>query len=143
MKQKIITVLLAILALLGGGYTATRLGSVEVGNQYQATTTPQIADAVNLCPARSGYASSTTGTLGSVNILNSNTGGFTILDATTTNVDLRLGNTGTSSLILADFLATAEGSYHFDIGFKNGLLVDYSASSNVAGTTTISYRCEG
>ena len=119
-------------------------GSVAVGNQYQSTSTPQVADATNLCPApyRVGMASSTTGVLGSVNVLNANTGTITIYDATTTDNTLR-ASAATTSLILAEFPASpTEGSYHFDIEFKRGLLVDYS-DTNTAGTTTISYRCEG
>lgn len=117
------------------------LGSVEVGNQYQSTTTPAVADATNLCPARVGMASSTTGVLGAVNFLEANTGTLTIYDATTTNTTLRAHSTTTA--ILAEFPASpTEGSYHFDVEFKRGLLVDYS-NSNTAGTTTISYRCEG
>lgn len=116
--------------------------SVRVGDQYQSTTTPQVADATNLCPARVGMASSTTGVLGSVNLLNANTGTITIYDATTTNNSLRV-SAATTSLILAEFPASpTEGSYHFDIEFKRGLLVDYS-DTNTAGTSTISYRCEG
>lgn len=118
------------------------LGSVQVGNQYQATTTPQVADMTNLCPARLGMASSTTGVLGAVNITAEGTGALTIYDATTTNANLR-AETATSSLILADFPANAaENSYHFDIEFKRGLLVDYGVVAGAA-TTTISYRCEG
>jgi len=122
---------------------ALSLGSVSVGNQYQATTTPQVADATNLCPARIGMASSTTGVLGSVNVTVAGTGALTLYDATTTNASLR-GNIATSSLILADFTTTsAVGSYHFDVEFKNGLLVDYTTAGTGVPTTTISYRCEG
>ena len=141
MKQAIIAFLLAIVALLGGGYTANKLGSVEVGNQYQSTTTPALADAANLCPARPGMASSTTGVLGNVNILKSNTGSFTIYDATTTNIALR-NNMATSAITLAEFPASPTvGSYVFDISFRYGLLVDYSSAA-VQSTSTLSYRCE-
>lgn len=116
--------------------------SVRVGDQYQATTTPQVADRTNLCPARpTGMASSTTGILGSVNVLNANDSAFFVYDATTTNNNLRK-NTATSSMILAQFPASpTEGSYHFDIEFKRGLLIDYVTPARVS-TTTISYRCE-
>ncbi|MEK7180130.1 MAG: hypothetical protein AAB706_01530 [Patescibacteria group bacterium] len=116
--------------------------SVRVGDQYQATTTPQVADGANLCPARLGMASSTTGVLGSVNFLNANTGTLTIYDATTTDNTLRV-SAATSSLILAEFpTSPTEGSYHFDIEFQRGLLIDYS-NTNTVGTSTISYRCGG
>lgn len=115
--------------------------SVRVGDQYQSTTTPQVADRTNLCPARLGAASSTTGVLGAVNVLGYNTGDILLLDATTTNVSLRTNNAATSTIILAWFPGgTATSSVHFDIEFKNGLLVDYGTNP---ATTTISYRCEG
>ena len=119
-------------------------GSVAVGDYYQATTTPQVATGVNLCPARSGNIQSTTGVLGSVNVLKSGAGILTILDATTTDVTKRLGNIATSSLILAEFPASpTAGSYHFDIEFKRGFLVDYTTTGTGVSSTTISYRCEG
>src|SRR3990167_8742434 len=117
------------------------LGSVAVGNQYQATSTPQVADATNLCPARVGNASSTTGVLGSVNILKQpSSGTLTIYDATTTDATQR-APMATTSLILAAFPANATtSSYHFDIEFTRGLLIDYTAT---VVDSTISYRCEG
>lgn len=115
--------------------------SVTVGNQYQSTTTPQVADRTNLCPSPvgNGRASSTTGVLGSVNITTAGTGGLAIYDATTTNNQLRV-SIATSSMLLADFPAATAGSYHFDVEFKRGLLVDYTGTG--ISTTTISYRCE-
>ena|SRR3990167_3041602 len=149
MNYKTILSLAFFVAILGAFVIVSKnpmqIGaSVRVGDQYQSTTTPQLADRANICPAvyRVGMASSTTGVLGSVNILNANTSPFTIYDATTTDTTLR-GNTSTSSLILAEFPASpTEGSYHFDIEFKRGLLVDYDATATVS-TSTISYRCEG
>lgn len=118
-------------------------GSVGVGNQYQSTSTPGVADMHNLCPARPGMASSTTGVLGSVNVLEANTSAFTIYDATTTDILKRHASQATSSIILAQFPASpTEASYHFDVEFKRGLLIDYAAAATVS-TTTISYRCDG
>ena len=138
-----VALLLAVIGVLGIVWQQPwRAGaSVAVGNQYQSTTTPQVADRTNLCPSPvgNGRASSTTGVLGSVNILTAGTDAFTIYDATTTNANLR-AEQATSSLILANFVATAVGSYHFDIEFRRGLLVDFG--TNVS-TSTISYRCEG
>jgi hypothetical protein len=119
------------------------LGSVTVGDQYQSTTTNAVADRTNLCPARVGMASSTTGVLGSVNVLLTGAGTISIYDATTTIVTARSADQSTTSIRLADFPASATaGSYHFDIAFKRGLLVDYGDTGTVA-STTISYRCEG
>lgn len=143
LKQKIIGVLLAIVALLGGG-AAMNLGSVSVGDQYQSTTTPAVATGTNLCPARVGMASSTTGVLGAVNVLASGAGVLVIYDATTTNANLRSADQATTSIRMATFAASpTAGSYHFDIGFKRGLLVDYTTTGTGVSSTTISYRCEG
>lgn len=118
-------------------------GSVRVGDQYQSTTTPTVADRTNLCPAiaGNGRASSTTGLLGSVNVLSAGTGAMVIYDATTTNASLRSSDQATTTLILADYpTGFATTSNHFDIEFKRGLLVDYTTG---VATSTISYRCEG
>lgn len=143
-KQKIIGILLAIVALLGGNYALdTKLGSVEVGSQYLATTTPQVGDLANLCQRPTGFAQRSTGVLGNVNILNANTSAFTIYDATTSSVLLRTGQLATSTIILAEFPASpTEGTYAFDVETKYGILVDYAAAATVS-TSTISYRCEG
>lgn len=144
MKTKSI-ILTAILIL---GYavfqvfsSATKVeASVQVGNQYQSTTTPLLPVGRNLCPARVGVASSTTGSLGSVVITKAGTGDFTVYDATTTNITLR-GNVSTSSLIIASFPSNpTAGTYTFDSEFKRGLLVDYTAAT--VSTSTITYRCQ-
>jgi len=141
-----VTVLVAVVGLFGVLWPTHRqaLGSVAVGNSYSATTTPQVATGTNLCPHRdfaAGLASSTTGTLGSVNILASGGGRITIIDATTTNATQR-AVAATTSLTLAAFPASATaGSYHFDVEFKNGLLVDYTTTGTGVSSSTISYRC--
>ena len=142
-----IALILAVIGVLGVLFQKPwQVGaSVEVGSQYQSTTTPQVADRTNLCPAISGNgrASSTTGILGSVNVLLTGQGSLTIYDATTTNAALR-AEQATSSLIVADFPASpTAGSYHFDVEFKRGLLVDYTTTGTGVASTTISYRCEG
>ena len=128
---------------------AQSLGSVEVGSQYLSTTTPAVADLANICPfplAAAGgakYASSTTGVLGNVNILRSGGGILAIYDATTTNVALRSADQSTSTITLAYFgESPTAGTYQFDIGFKRGLLIDYSSAGAGISSTTISYRCE-
>lgn len=139
-------ILLGVIGLLGLFWQKPwqALGSVEVGNSYRSTTTPQVASGTNLCP-QSNYnlASSTTGTLGSVNITSVGTSRFRIVDATTTDATKR-AVAATTSLLLADFpIGASNGSYHYDVEFKNGLLVDTGLSSSGTGisTSTISYRC--
>lgn len=118
------------------------LGSVPVGNQYVSTTTPTVVTHTNLCPARVGMASSTTGVLGNVNITIQGTTGWTIWDATTTDVSLRSADQATSTIRLIHFGAgTPAGSYQIDAEFKRGLVVDYSGANTAS--STISYRCEG
>lgn len=146
MKQSLIIILL-VAVLIGLVYTfaPTReaFGSVEVGNQYQSTTTPAVADETNLCLAGIGYASSTTGVLGSVNVVSSGAGTLSIYDATTTDSTKRTSSQATTSIRLVDFPASpTAGSYHFDIEFKRGLLVDYTTTGSGVSSTTISYRCE-
>ena len=109
----------------------------------RSTTTPQVADATNLCPQHNfNLASSTTGTLVSVNITVSGGGELKIYDATTTNNSLR-ASAATSSLELISFPASATvGSYgDLDIEFKRGLLVDYTTTGTGVSSSTIAYRC--
>ena len=114
--------------------------SVAVGSQYQSTTTPAVAARTNLCPARVGMASSTTGVLGTINVMGAGTGELLVLDATTTDNTLRVP-AATSSLVLAQY-ATGVGttSQVFDVEFERGLLIDYTTG---VASTSISYRCEG
>lgn len=136
-----LVVVFSVLTLINDAPKQQLGASVRVGDQYQSTTTPQVSARRNVCPARSGMASSTTGVLGSVVITKSGTSPLTIYDATTTNITLR-GNTATTSLILVDFPSDpGQGTFTFDVEFKRGLLIDYS-STNVS-TSTITYRCEG
>lgn len=146
MKTKTLTIsLVVIVAMLFGTLLVLirrpwpAMGSVAVGNQYQSTTTPTVADQTNLCPARAGMASSTTGVLGSVNITGYGVGELMLIDATTSNSTFR-AVAATSSLMLAHFPVTGTSTVHFDIEFKNGLWVDYTTG---VGTSTITYRCEG
>ena len=150
MKTKTLTIaLLLFVAMALGALTIIlqipqrAVGSVAVGNQYQSTTTPQVADRTNLCPGVFGISSSTTGVLGSVNVMISGGGEIVIYDATTTNSTLRTPPIATSSMILALIPASSTvGSYHFDIAFKRGLLIDITETGTGVSSTTISYRCE-
>lgn len=122
-------------------------GSVNVGQAYQSTTTPSLANLSNLCPPRAGSGRST-GILGSVVLTGANLGNFQLIDASTS--DLVTGNStraATTTLLIADFptavagVATTTGqTFTFDAEFKNGLLIN--KVGNIA-TTTITYRCQG
>jgi hypothetical protein len=131
LKQKIVAVLLAIVALFGGGYTATKVGSVSEGSAYNSINTNTASSNKDLI--KLGY-----GTLGSVIITGAAAGTFEIYDATTTNSVLRTV-VATSSLIkLASFPTNAAvGTYTFDTAFTQGLIVAFTGAQ---GTTTITLR---
>jgi hypothetical protein len=143
-KYLAIALALAVLCVLAVLWQRPQgaLGSVAVSNGYRATTTPAVADETNLCPPLPFTASSSTGILGSVNILLTGGGTITIYDATTTNINFRSADQATSSLRIADFPASPTvGSYHFDAVFRRGLLVDYTTTGTGPASSTISYRC--
>ena len=77
------------------------------------------------------------GVLGRVTITNSPENAFTLYNATTTNVNLRV--LATSSLaVLASFPASATvGTYDFDAAFSQGLIF---VPDGTIGTTTILYK---
>lgn len=79
------------------------------------------------------------GSFGSIIITGANTGVLNIYNATTTNVNLRTGNTPTSTILLASIPAnTVAGTYTFDAQYTVGLYLDLV--SGVMPTSTITYR---
>jgi len=119
------------------------IGSVAVGNQYQSTTTPAVADLSNLCPQRNPLAaSSTTGVLGTIDITNYGSGSLQIYDATTSVASSRSATDATSTIFLWGMINGMATSSHpdLDLEFKRGLLID---KTGTVGTSTITYRCEG
>lgn len=145
MKAKTLTITLALLVAAALGALVVlwqkpwqALGNIAPGNAMQSTTTPTVADRTNLCPPYAfASASSTTGTLASVNITGYGAGELMIIDATTSNATLR-AVAATSSLILAHFPVTGTSSSPFNAEFTRGLFVDYTSG---VGTSTITYRC--
>ncbi len=109
------------------------LGSVNLANEYHATTTQQIA------PITPAYFTlkSETGALGSVIITGAATGNFTLYDATTTDVTKRAGATSTLTVLAHFPTSAAAGTYTFDEVFFKGLL--YTSVGNM-GSSTITYR---
>lgn len=106
-------------------------GSVSQGSEYQGTTTTAVSFLSDIAlPANQA--------LGSVVITGTATGVINLYDATTSNINLRTGNTSSSSILLATLPAsTAAGTYTFDRIVRYGLFV------NVVGvmpTTTITFR---
>lgn len=146
-----IATILAVIAIISVIWQKPEIvkGSVQVGNAYQSTTTPKVADLANLCPPASGMTRAT-GVLGSIVLTGQNVGTIHLYDATTTDTDAIGGNAvraATSTLLLAEIPAWVLGNatssattYTLDVEFYDGLLIDKVGS---APTTTITYRCNG
>jgi len=133
---------LAVVALLLGGLLSMTvqdlsLGSVAVSSEYQATSTAESADRGAFIGSRvikTGH-----GTLGSVMITGAATGIVYLYDATTTDATARASSKATTTMLIAEFPAsTAEGTYVFDVSFKDGLYFDLA--SGVMPTTTVTFR---
>lgn len=108
------------------------VGSVEQGHAFYSTTTDDawlFAKTLKAGP----------GSLAQVTITKAGAGGFTLYNATTTNVNKRTGNLATSTLVLGVIPASPTvGTYIFDSTFTDGLLLDPTASTH--GTSTIMWR---
>jgi hypothetical protein len=144
MNSKIFTnsilVIIAILVGVGtfGGIKrqAIDFGSTVVGNDYTGTTTRNYAgtEIANYSVLKTGP-----GALARVTITGANTGVINIWNATTTNVSLRAASMASTTILLAQFPASAAaGTYDFDLDFNNGLL--YEVVSGSAPTTTLMWR---
>jgi hypothetical protein len=109
----------------------TSMGSVQEGQEYQATTTNAASTAIRTIKTGQGA-------LGSLVITGDNTGTITFYNATTSDVTKRTGQKATSSITIADFPASSpEGTYTFDASFADGLLV---VTTGAPATSTITYR---
>ena len=134
----LLTLLVILLPKLQVENDSKALGSVTVGNEYQSTTTPLAGDldlrgANDIVTLKVG-----TGTLGQVVVTTSNVVAFQLYDATTSNVNLRMDQAATGTLLLADFPKfTATSTYTFDLTFKRGLLL---VGSSTMATSTIMWR---
>lgn len=101
--------------------TEPTLGSVQIGNSYQATTTAQGATAGLYT------LTSVPGVLGSVVVVSTSAvGGFTIYDAT---------DAGTTTLIALP-ASTPAGTYTFDTNIFRGLRISVPASFSGQFITT-------
>lgn len=124
-------------ALLHPSALSRITGSVIQGSEYHATTTStgRFASGPTTLTATTSAIS---GTLGSVVITGAAAGTIDFYDATTSNVNLRTGNTASSSILLASFPTSAVvGTYTLDETFYTGLLVSFGATM---ATSTITYR---
>ena len=103
------------------------------GEPYNATTTPQgtvFADSL----IWTGQ-----GTFGGLVVTVAGNNVYDILNATTTNINLRTGNKATSTILMATIPASlVAGNYIFDTLFTDGLYLDYV--SGTTGSSTIKWR---
>lgn len=124
LRTKIIAILSALIIFLGG-FGATKLGSVNQGQEYYSTTTGSFA------VATSTYVRVGPGAIAQVTISSTTNVGFKVKDATST-LDL-------SSTTIANFPAgVAAGTYIFDASFTRGLFFDLG--TGFAGSYTVTYR---
>ena len=126
--KRILAVIGGILVVIGSAFAGTQLGSVQRSGEYQ----PKALISTTATTLLQTGAS----TLGSVVITGANTGVVEFLDATTTNVGLRVGTTSTLRKVSIP-ASTAAGTYTFDIVFVNGLLMDILG---LAPTSTVTWR---
>ncbi len=124
----------AVLVLKDG---SPQLGSVTVGNEYQATTTPSGTGEWTDQLIRKGW-----GSLGSVIITKAGDVEFVLYNATGTEVlTTGFGTVGQSSSTqqLARITRNlAAGTYVFDVEYTSGLVLDVTEGS--LGTSTITFR---
>lgn len=107
-------------------------GSIKTGEEYTATTT-YAALTPSIRTLKTTY-----GALGQVTITGANTGLMSLYDATTSDATKRAASMATSSILIADFPASAAaGTYTFDARFTNGLLL---VSSGLVATSSIMYK---
>lgn len=113
------------------------VGSIIQSQEYVATSTAQ--NTVYGAFSNDRTIKSGRGSLGSVIVTGANTGILNFYDATTTDITARTGNKATTSLLMLSIPASlAAGTYVFDIGFNDGLMLELE-SGNMP-TTTITYR---
>lgn len=129
-----------LVAVFMGGYLALKsneaLGSVAIGNEYQATSTSNMGTGhivIGLKDPTAVGAESTVplSVLGSVIVASSSAVAVTLWDATST--------TDTASTTIGTIKASVtEGVYTFDSAIKRGLIVNLPTGD--AGSYVITYR---
>lgn len=105
-------------------------GSVTVGNDYLATSTPSDQ------PVTDGLIRQGWGTLGSMVIEGAGTSEFWLLNATTSLANTKAATT--SILLAVKPVSMAAGTYIYDVSYTRGLYLDVITSGT--GTSTITYR---
>lgn len=139
-KEIAVSGLILLSIIVGGVYLGNQidvpvnvnsLGSIGP-DPYMATTT-STGTFANQTLLKTGQ-----GTLGSVIITGAAAGQILILNATTTNINLREASKATSTIRLLDIPASAAaGTYSADVAFTDGLVVSILGTQP---TTTITWK---
>lgn len=129
LTKTIIGILSAVIVLLGG-YTATQVGSVTVGNEYKYA---QYSGAI----ATSTLIRTGTAVLGSVIITEDSATAVTFWDATSTEA-VTAGVYATKVAVMQ--AALTEGTYTFDLQLDRGLVMVSTDGYTFAGDWTVTYR---
>lgn len=138
MKKLTLFLVIWLVVMVGYGlvtdWKGRNLGSVTVGNEYTATTTPWFQNWTDQVIDKGP------GTLGSVIITKAGDVAFNLMDATSTeSYQADKGGKATSTRTLASFPAsTAAGVYVLDVNYNLGLFID--VISGTLGTSTITFR---
>lgn len=138
-EYAVMIVLLAVIAIIVWSPLEFRIasGSTLQGNDYQATTTTSVVSGeflTNTAVLKTGQ-----GSLAQVTITGANTGVLVFYDATTSDVTKRASNKASTTIAIAEFPASATaGTYTFDAGFTDGLLISRLAGSGP--TSTVMWR---
>ena len=107
----------------------TTVASTSWGSEYQATSSAPVAGGVSY----TSILNTGTGAFGSIVITGKGTGSIYIYDGTTTTQH----NAWATTTLAVIPNNAPEGTYTFDVAYRQGLIVEYK---NAAATTTITYR---
>lgn len=113
------------------------IGSVAVGNEYQATTTDATwsgATATGNCKVDSEGGMASSKVLGSIIVVSTSNADIYVYDATTTTA-----HSNHATTTIAAFPNVVAGTYTFDVKLRRGLCVIVTTTEGVA-STTITYR---
>ena len=127
---------LIITALIAMQVQDLVVGSVTVGNEYNATTTGDFVSGGGT--EFLGVLKSKGGAIGSVVLTGTAAGSITFFNATTSDVGARASSLSTSSIQLIHIPAsTAVGTYVYDVSFPIGILIQ---TIGAQPTTTMTGR---
>lgn len=113
---------IVVVLLISNREPQMNLGNVNIGNDYQTTTTLANVGGTGM------YVQTRPGALGSVTVVSTTIGQFELIDA---------DGTSTSTLFKTE-VSLPEGTYTFDRGLRYGLVV--STTANYNGVFVTSYR---